>query len=307
MKKIKKYVREWNVKAELAQYNYITKIYIVILFSCVLINNIHTWFSRSSFATNWGSNISNLPLIKELFIYLLLISVNGLILYISLIPVLNVIRFEGLTDWESYMTKYSNLLQKFFHPENKRITYSTYKEDGERKNWGYWQFDEKKFSSQRPSFAIFNVGGLYLLGLLFIAFEMYSIDLYFNDSIEIATLLDEGKKVKYLDYFFGMEFESCYNYFLRSIFGEMGWFRSNHTPFERFCDFGWIVFFCQGAYTLFILPLRIKLSFKDDFNRIQYRLKEESSELRRSCYECGEQIMIWAKTCPNCNKKQKPF
>jgi hypothetical protein len=207
------------------------------------------------------------------------------------------------------MTRYSNKLQKFFHPKNKRITYITDRENTDINDWGRnWKFDDKTFLSERPNFSLLNKQFLYVLITMLVIFEYQSLELYFKNSAEIAILHNQGKSVFYKDYFGGWKFESLLNYYLRTTFATKEFpkaFSSNFSPFERFCDFGWIVLFCQLTYRFFILPFRIKMSFKGNFDKIQDSLKEESSELKRSCYDCGEHIIIWAKKCPKCHSKQK--
>jgi hypothetical protein len=305
MKKINSYISEWNYKSRLVGYDWVAKIYVLLLFSCVLINNIYTWFNGTSAATSdWGIDPTD-SFGKTIFIYLFMTVINLLILYISLIPALYILKFNGFNDWNSMMTRYSNKLQEFFHPKNKRITYPINNSDENVKNWDYWKFDHKTFRSERPNFSLLNMEFLYVLIPMLLIFEYKSLELYFKNSTEIAILHNQGKSIIYGDYFGRWGFESFFNSFLRTFFERKGMFDSNFSPFERFCDFGWIVLFCQLAYRFIILPFRIKMSFKDDFNKIRNSLKEESSELKRSCYECGEHIIIWAKKCPKCHSKQK--
>jgi hypothetical protein len=309
MKKIYSYISEWNYKARLVGYDWVAKIYVLLLFSCVLINNIYTWFNGTTDATSAWYTGFKYPLGEAILFYLFMIVVNLLILYISLIPVLYILKFAGFNDWNNMMTRYSNKLQEFFHPKNKRITYPTDNSDGNMKKWDYWKFDQNTFTSERPNFSLLNMEFLLygLIPMLFI-FEWNSLELYFKNSTEIAILHSQGKAVFYKDYFGGWKFESLLNYYLRTNFSTKYFpkaFGSNFSPFERFCDFGWIVLFCQLAYRYFILPFRIKMSFKDDFDEIRNSLREESSELKRSCYNCGEHIIIWAKKCPKCHSIQK--
>jgi hypothetical protein len=307
MKKIYSYISEWNYKARLVGYDWVVKIYALLLFSCVIINNFHTWFNGTSAATDWDTTDKD-SLGFVIFFYLFMTAINLLILYISLIPVLYIIKFGGFNDWNNMMTRYSNKLQDFFHPKNKRITYPTDGSDGNVKKWDYWKFDQNIFTSERPNFSLLNMEFLYVLIAMLLIFEWNSLELYFKKSTEIAILHSQGKTVFYKDYLGGWKFESLLNYYLRTTFATKVFpkaFDSNFSPFERFYDFGWMVLFCQLAYRYFILPFRIKMSFKDDFNKIRNSLKEESSELKRSCYDCGEHIIIWAKKCPKCHSIQK--
>lgn len=216
MKKINSYISEWNYKSRLVGYDWVAKIYVLLLFSCVLINNIYTWFNGTSAATSdWGIDPTD-SFGKTIFIYLFMTVINLLILYISLIPALYILKFNGFNDWNSMMTRYSNKLQEFFHPKNKRITYPINNSDENVKNWDYWKFDHNTFWSERPNFSLLNMEFLYVLIPMLLIFEYKSLELYFKNSTEIAILHNQGKSIIYGDYFGGWKFESLFNYYLRT-------------------------------------------------------------------------------------------